>query len=389
MKRKSCLYYLLAILSLAFIASPVSENHFNDVDLTADCESYSINVTGRLYWNEVCEVSYELNYTPELPFGSVKGSFEIPIPLEEDERNFNVTQHEVFGDIPCDEYTINGTVNLICGEILVDTASLPEESVVCPCDDECSECDGKVTELTLQYTGDLLDPPNITVSQKDGDIVFDEIVDLGEDFTIYGTEIKAKKNDAKLPTLGTEITIDVNGDFNTNIHTSCSRYIGPGMVTENGDFTVIEAYSLNGGLICEGSPNDDSEGDSCGTCDGKITELTLSYLGLDDATIRVEMKKKGVIFEGFVDSFEEFTFEGIDKKGTMGTEITIYIDDVEDTKIHTSCSVPIYPGLVSDSFEIIAGSSRNGGPISIGSDNCDDSDLDKDKKKKDKKKKKK
>ena len=54
---------------------------------------------------------------------------------------------------------------------------------------------------------------------------------------------------------------------------------------------------------------------------------------------------------------------GVDKKNTLGTEITIEINNIFHTKIHTSCSEPIGPGLVSGDFEVIYGESRNGGPL--------------------------
>ncbi len=114
------------------------------------------------------------------------------------------------------------------------------------------------------------------------------------------------------------------------------------------------------------SPEDSEKVDAeqeCAPCDGKITDLTLKYTGASEAVIRVKTKgKKGtVIFEESVAPGEEFQFVGQDKDGTLGTEITIYVDGIENTKIHTSCSVPIGPGLVSGDFEVVEAHSRNGG----------------------------
>ena len=58
---------------------------------------------------------------------------------------------------------------------------------------------------------------------------------------------------------------------------------------------------------------------------------------------------------------ELFTFNGVDKNGTLSTEIRIYVDGGLNTKIHTSCSQPIGPGLVSGDFEVVEGYSREGG----------------------------
>ena len=106
----------------------------------------------------------------------------------------------------------------------------------------------------------------------------------------------------------------------------------------------------------------------CGDCEGKVTELTLQYIGdILDANIVVSQKeKKGgiVVFDGIVQPDELFTFIGEDKKGTLGTEISIYVNGTLNTKIHTSCSKPIGPGLISGDFEVIEGYSRNGGALS-------------------------
>ena len=99
-----------------------------------------------------------------------------------------------------------------------------------------------------------------------------------------------------------------------------------------------------------------------GECDGKVTDLVLKNLGAG-AQVRVDQKKDGTVFNDFVPAGGEFSFSGTDKKDTLGTEISIFVNDNLNTKIHTSCSQPIGPGLVSGSFEVISGNSRNGGPL--------------------------
>jgi 5-hydroxyisourate hydrolase-like protein (transthyretin family) len=123
----------------------------------------------------------------------------------------------------------------------------------------------------------------------------------------------------------------------------------------------------------------------CGECDGKMTELTLKYKGNEEALIKVIQKKdKDIVFEDWVEPNEEFSFIGT-YKGTLGTEISVYTyldgdngcdddgDDGDDdecnggefeiVKIHTSCSQPIEIGMTFGNFEIIAGKSKNGGPL--------------------------
>ncbi len=114
-----------------------------------------------------------------------------------------------------------------------------------------------------------------------------------------------------------------------------------------------------------GDGNDDPCIRDCNTCDGKITELTLKYLGDEaNATITVKQKNGGqIVFDEVVAPEEEFSFSGTDTKGTLTSEIIITINGSEETTIHTSCSQPIGPGLIAGEFEVVAGESRNGGPL--------------------------
>ena len=49
----------------------------------------------------------------------------------------------------------------------------------------------------------------------------------------------------------------------------------------------------------------------------------------------------------------------------MGPFIEIWVNGVLATSIHTSCSEPIGPGLVSGDFEVVDGESLFGGPLPI------------------------
>jgi hypothetical protein len=110
--------------------------------------------------------------------------------------------------------------------------------------------------------------------------------------------------------------------------------------------------------------------DECGPCLGKVSELTLLYLGdVDDAHIVVTRRGKGRnkpgvgVFDGIVQPGETFAFIGNDKKNTLGPEITITINGEFATDIHTSCSQPIGIGFIYGDFQIVAGASRNGGAL--------------------------
>ncbi len=109
----------------------------------------------------------------------------------------------------------------------------------------------------------------------------------------------------------------------------------------------------------------------CGECDGKVSQLTLRYDGsTPDAHITVYQKKNDdIIFDGVVQPGESFTFTGTDK-GTMGTEIKVFVNGHENVRIHTSCSQPIGIGMTFGDFYVLDGFSKNGGrfcPLDFGS----------------------
>lgn len=111
---------------------------------------------------------------------------------------------------------------------------------------------------------------------------------------------------------------------------------------------------------------------NCGDCEDKVTQLTLKYNGSDTARVEVNQNKDRNVFnDDTVLPDEMFTFFGIDKKGTLGKEIKIFVNGILHTKIHTSCSKPIGPGLVSGDFEVVEGYSRNGGLLCSVDDNGD------------------
>jgi hypothetical protein len=255
-------------------------------------------------------------------------------------------------------YQEDATGSLICGD------TPPEE--------DCGDCDGKVTELTLAYTGS--DSAQVTILQKkDNILVFDEVVAPNSAFTIVGSDKKG--------TFGNELIFMVNGSEHARVHTSCSNPIGPGLVA--GDFTVLSGYSLKGGLLCPvNTPPEPPTGGDCG-CKGKVDALTLMYFGDSDANITVETKKEGAVFSGVVASGGTFSIVGNDDKGTLGTEISLYVNGVLNTKIHTSCSNPIGPGLISGDFGVVEGTSREGGVLCpVDEKDCNDGDEPKKKKKK-------
>jgi hypothetical protein len=106
----------------------------------------------------------------------------------------------------------------------------------CPCDVPSGPCgcEGRVTSLTLRYTGP--GPAQVTASDaKGGGSFFSGPVNTGEVFTFSAPAGS---------TFGTNTFVAVNGGAPVQIHTSCSQPIGPGMVF--GPFEVVAGLSAGG-----------------------------------------------------------------------------------------------------------------------------------------------
>ncbi|KQC32059.1 hypothetical protein AAU57_01010 [Nonlabens sp. YIK11] len=213
----------------------------------------------------------------------------------------------------------------------------------------CGPCDGKVTALSFIYEG--TESARITVEQKRGGIVFDRVVSPQEQFSIDGTDRKG--------TLSTEIYMSIDGAQVAKIHTSCSIPIGIGYAVS--DFIIVAGESRNGGPLCDLDESDIPE--PCNTCDGKVTSLSLVYNGSQTVDVKVEQQRGGEIFNQSVDPGDVIQLIGQDNQQTLSSKVYIMVDGRRVEEIHTSCSQPIGPGAIFGDFEVIAGSSRNGGVL--------------------------
>ena len=226
----------------------------------------------------------------------------------------------------------------------------------------CNSCSGKISELSFKYIGQSRSV--IKVLQAINEVtLFEQVVEPGDQFSVFGNYNGS---------MDKEIIIYVAGEENTKIHTSCSKPVGPGLIT--GDFEVVTGLSKDNGSLCE-LPD-------CLDCSGKVTDLTLKFNSLDGANVKVEQKKDNVIvFDQFVAAGGQFSVSGTDN-GTLGTEVYFYVNDSKVSELHTSCSKVIGIGTTAGNFEVIAGNSLNNGPLcehygeqdgSTGDDDDDDS----------------
>lgn len=167
---------------------------------------------------------------------------------------------------------------------------------------------------------------------------------------------------AATPDQGSDRTLERDADLNTGGTERTAQEAAETDVSRDGGLLMEEEC-----LECE--------------CEGKITELTLRYLGSTSGFVEVyagtEAKDEDRVFEGKIPLNGTFTFSGtLEQEGILGAEISIYVDSEINTNIDTSCANPIGSGLVSGDFEVVQGYSKIGGllcPVSgPESDWCED-----------------
>ncbi|MEE8428687.1 MAG: hypothetical protein V3S33_04205 [Gammaproteobacteria bacterium] len=112
----------------------------------------------------------------------------------------------------------------------------PNESDSGPLPTDCG-CKGKVSKLALQYNGP---DASITITRKPHDVIVfgPQIVVTGEVINLVGP---LSGSPGFQGTLGTRIEIMASPGGITEIHTSCSQPIGPGLIV--GDWEVLSGES--------------------------------------------------------------------------------------------------------------------------------------------------
>jgi hypothetical protein len=145
----------------------------------------------------------------------------------------------------------------------------------------------------------------------------------------------------------------------------------PGWITPIENPVELTISPRGGLVIFKNRPVDKPPESSCSECLGGVTQMTLRNNGPSGEV--VVKAGKDEIFRGVVASGETFTVHGTKKDGKLGKEIKIRVAGGEETKIHTSCSKPIGPGMHFGAFEVVEALNGNGDLICPpGEDDCDD-----------------
>jgi len=132
---KKYLLFVLAVLLIGMAPVASFANHLQDPSLSIDCDVFKITVSGAT-WNCAGEVKYILTLTPQNGSETItlEGVFYVPGELGPVLKSFeNVEFSGELGEIPCGEYVVTGTVQLMCSEYDTFAIDLPATTLVCGC----------------------------------------------------------------------------------------------------------------------------------------------------------------------------------------------------------------------------------------------------------------
>lgn len=144
--------------------------------------------------------------------------------------------------------------------------------------------------------------------------------------------------------------------------------VGPMMSPVGNEDNHDDSSDSHGDTNGNGDSDDSDSGDmdlTCG-CKGKVSELTLRYIGTTPTTVSVDridpfgtnLLPPTAILPGDVFTVNASDFGPKGFKGTLGIGISITKNGADPVQIHTSCSQPIGPGLIAGDFEVVSGTSK-------------------------------
>lgn len=231
------------------------------------------------------------------------------------------------------------------GTLVIEESWSEDNGEICPGPPTsgCVPCKDALKSITLRYDGTAT---NVKIEVKEGkDKVYEGTLNPGDLFTFGGNHSHGFHK---------KIDIKVDGDKNAEFYTDCSGPVGPGVT--DGDFTMISGVEENGQVIC------DVDVTNCGNCEGGLRKLSILYQGGSAKTVKI-VGKSTVYFNQTVQPNTIITITKGASERRIVNEIDLYLNNVKNTSIHTSCSQPIYPGLVFGNFMITEAISNKGGEI--------------------------
>ena len=135
---------------------------------------------------------------------------------------------------------LQNTANVAIMEIIMNSSgAIDNIALEMETEEPCVECDSSITQLTLKYIGGNPEA-NIRIETTTGDIIFDELLQLDEEFTIMGN--------ASDGSFSSELLIFVEDQQVDTLITDCSQVIGPGFFLDG--LEIIAGTTLSGGQLC-------------------------------------------------------------------------------------------------------------------------------------------
>ena len=139
------------MITLLFLsAMPASAIHMNDVSLTADCDSYTITVTGATFRSVTADYSLTLTPISGSPI-QINGSFEIIYPP----KYLSSTYTDSWNEKLCDEYTITGSISLVSYDLTPittwDKKDFNPVTINCECYSYCEARQWKLIVMAMEF----------------------------------------------------------------------------------------------------------------------------------------------------------------------------------------------------------------------------------------------
>ncbi len=129
----------------------------------------------------------------------------------------------------------------------------------------------------------------------------------------------------------------------------------------------MELLFQNSGAIDNIKIGIDTTIPDCAVCTGSVSDLVLKYNGSKAAAVQVYQFSIATgltsIYDNTVNPGESFAITGANVDGTFGRRIVVAIDGQSKVMFNTSCDMPIGPNLTRGDFEIVSGTSSEGGNL--------------------------
>ncbi len=204
-------------------------------------------------------------------------------------------------------------------------------------------CEDRLRTLTMKYNGNSTAFISV-YEDKNDELIFSGNIQAGASFSFTGSKSNGK--------MDKKIHFYIDNSYNTTIQVDCKYNLYKG--DDFGEFTIVSGTSEDELPLCEKS-------EECG-CEGGLVTMTLRYTGTSTADIKV-ISKQGrnwvTSYSGDVEPNGEFSFTGDESDGRLNNTLYLYIDDNENSSIHTSCSEDIEIGDTFGKFRIVKGFNKN------------------------------